>query len=92
MLIHYLICFGLQTATQPSKDADILSKLFALLLEVLHAIFSSGFFWACVAVAGISVWISWIVRDAVKDAVDDLDLDERVRRAVRKAMEEAEDD
>jgi hypothetical protein len=66
--------------------------MFELILSALHAIFSSKFFWFCVAGACVSMWISWVVRDAVKDAIRDLDLDERVRAAVREAMEESADE
>jgi len=88
-LISYL---WLQTAAQPSKDADILTKLFVLVLGALHAILHSTFFWFCVGGAFVSWWISWVVRDAVKDAIASLDLDERVREAVREAMEEKQDE
>ena len=81
-------CLSLQTAAQPSKDADILTKLFVLALAALHAILHTTFFWFCVAGAFVSWWVAWIVRDAVKDAIASLDLDERVREAVREAIEE----
>jgi divalent metal cation (Fe/Co/Zn/Cd) transporter len=72
---------------------SVLGWLLALILGALHAIFTSDIFWIMVAVACISLWISWVVRDAVKDAIADLHLDERVREAVQEAMEEeAEDD
>jgi len=93
VLIRYFISLlAFQTAAEPPKDADFLSKLFVLVVGALHVIFSSRLFWACIAGAFISWWISWIVRDAVKDAIGDLDLDERVREAVREVMEESEDD
>jgi len=69
--------------------------VFALILEVLHAILSSNTFWFMVAAALISWWLSWIVRDAVKDAIAALNLEDTVRDAVHEAMEEskeAEDD
>lgn len=72
-----------------------LSWFLALIVEVLHAIFTSNIFWFMVAAAFITFWLSWIVRDAVKDAIAALHLDETVREAVHEAMEEskeAEDD
>ena len=90
MLIGYLIpLLTFRIAAEPPKDSDFLSKLFVLVVGALHAIFTSTFFWFCVAGAFIAWWISWIVRDAVKDAILDLDLDERVREAVREALEES---
>jgi hypothetical protein len=67
-------------------------NVLALLLGILHAIFTSRFFWFCVIGGFITRWISWIVRDAVKDAIRDLDLDERVREAVREALEESREE
>jgi len=75
-----------------SLDRDNLTKLFALILAALEAIFHSTFFWFCVAGAFVSWWFSWIVRDAVKDAIKQLNLDERVREAVREAIEEAKEE
>jgi hypothetical protein len=93
MLMRFLVSgLWLQTAAQPSKDADILTKLFVLVVAALHANFQSTFFWFCVAGAFISWWISWIVRDAVRNAIEGLDLEGTVRDAVRDALEEDRED
>ena len=69
-----------------------MSKVLALILAALHAIFNGRLFWDCVAGILISVWLFWLMRLAAKSAIEELDIEEKIREAVQDALESEEHD